>query len=75
MGKHVDSGRFVDDVWEGTLNGHGYAAPRHRKPGPPAAPLGHRTFLDVWSGDPDTDRAWAHEPAPYVCHGRIGWDN
>lgn len=56
-GRHVDITRTVDDhypaIWPEDV-GRQY----HRKPGPPLAPLGHRTFLDAWSGNPDTDRAW-----------------
>lgn len=52
-GRHVDTTQIVDAPrpWRAR-------PPQHRKPGPPNAPLGHRTFLDVWSGNADTDRYW-----------------
>lgn len=72
MSRHVDRTRPEDAP--GRHSGWSGNAQAHRKPGDPTMNAG-TYFQDVWSGDPDTDRAWAHEPAPYVCHGRIGWDN
>lgn len=54
MGKHVDTTRPVDAVlyvWPPSRSAH-------RKPGLATA-LSQRTFLDPWSGNPDTDKAWA----------------
>lgn len=59
MGKHVDTTRPEDAYTLATFGALLY--PRHRKPGPPSAPLGHRTFLDPWAGNPDTDRVTAQD--------------
>lgn len=57
MGKHVDTTR-PEDALSRAFRRVGHPK-RHRKPGPPSAPLGHRTFLDPWAGDRDVDKHWA----------------
>lgn len=57
MGKHVDTTRPEDagvGVHDTPSDWPGPA--RHRKPGSPMVTFG--VASDVWSGDPDTDRAW-----------------
>lgn len=58
MGKHVDTTRYTDD----TENPYGGPLGVHRKPGPAAYSHAdaaqYATMRDVWSGNPDTDRAW-----------------
>lgn len=73
MGKHVDTTRTEDDVfsylpradWERDILGYDWPRVWHRKPGgiradDPHWGYGYNSVMypDVWSGNPDTDRAW-----------------
>lgn len=73
MGRHVDTTRPVDHVpWART-----WPTPQHQKPGPAHTQAGTIDLgdftQDVWSGDPDTDRAWAHGTTPnWDAYNRTG---
>lgn len=57
MGKHVDTNRPVDTHYR-SFYAPLSTGPMHRKPGSPMVTFGIAS--DVWSGNPDTDRAWVH---------------
>lgn len=56
MGKHVDNTRQVDKH----IYAYRWWEPQHRKPGE-ANDTPWPPPRDVWSGNPDTDRAWVHQ--------------